>query len=128
MPSKPSVVALLYSEKVQELIVPLECDGASTVLSAVLSLHDISHYIVYGKLRLPISPNYIPHIWLMLNDKYNTYIDYKSKLWNMSAPAGFFLNSDYHVVNYSKFVTKLVAADRLRIANILTQRNLELYF
>lgn len=68
---------------------PLECDGMTRVISALLFREGIAHRACYGTLRLPQVGSIPLHYWIQFPDA--TVCDYRARMWlGPDAPHGLF--------------------------------------
>lgn len=81
---------------------PLECDGLTCIISALLSRAGIAHTVgVGGIYHIPSSRNFAPHLWIDLQD--GSRIDYRARMWlrNLGGvPHGIFRPTDWPDVKH----------------------------
>jgi len=70
-------------------VLPLECDGMTRVISALLLREGVEHRACHGALRLPHVGDIGLHCWIQFPD--GVVCDYRARMWlGKDAPHGLF--------------------------------------
>lgn len=107
---------------------PLECDGMTCLISALLSRADIAHTVgVGGIYHVPSGRNMAPLLWIDLADGYR--VDYRVRMWfrNLDGiPHGIFRPADWPHVRHEGQQTPAFDADDQNAAILALSEGLDL--